>query len=456
MIKQLPKIYSIYDRLDTHGLETPNVGESLMNEILDQLPKEYWSNPWVKFFDPCTNRGVFLWAIFSRLDEGLKNIIPDVSKRRKHIVEKQLWGMERSESSYDTAYATFARSRYPLKNLFNEDFSKGMPKELKNMKFDVIIGNPPYQESDGGGKGSSAVPIYPKFIDLSKQLDANYISFIIPARWFVGGKGLNEFRKEMLNDSRISKMTVYPDSKECFPDNHIEGGVCHFLWNRNNNDIDCLVTLSVEGKRTTQKRKLNEHGEDIFISHPLEVSILEKITKQEIDFLEKKISSRKPFGIDSTFKSKEEAQTSDKPIKLYQTKSIGYISRDEVIKNHEWIDNWKVLVPKARGNQKGTTQLILGKPIVASPKTACTETYLVVDMFDNQSQAENLAKYVKTKFFRFMVSIVKKTQNSSKSSYRFVPDLDTTKVWTDEELYSRYDLTEEEINFIEKGIKKID
>ena len=204
----------------------------------------------------------------------------------------------------------------------------------RKMKFDVIVGNPPYQESDGG-HGASAKGIYDKFVDLAKDLEPEYISFIIPARWHVGGKGMSKFRKTMLNDEKISKMTVYPDSKECFPDNDIKGGICHFLWDKNKTEEECEVSISLRGEKVTSNRKLNEHGDEIFISHPIEVSILNKVLSKEENFLSKGISSRKPFGVDTKFKSDQETPTKEKPIKFYQNKSIGYVGEEQLLKNIE-------------------------------------------------------------------------------------------------------------------------
>jgi len=321
----------------------------------------------------------------------------------------------------------------------------------------VVITNPPYQKNDGGGTGSSATALYNKFIEKILEGEPAHLVAIMPARWHTGGRGLDGFRENMLNNDSISKMTVYHNSKDCFPDNDIKGGICHVHYDANYSG-DCEVTIVQSGNkiRSTTTRKLNQHLPmcSMFLSDPKEVAIVDKVRKIDKHFMKEKVSSSKPFGLRSYYKSSQSTPSSSRPIKFYQTRSEGYISEDELPQNKEWVGDWKVLISKASDGKSGEDLNILHRPIVAAPNSACSETYLVVGRFDNKQEADNLAAYINTKFFRFMVSIVKKTQNSSRKSYSFVPQLSMTKVWTDKLLYARYNLTKDEIDFIEKRIKK--
>ena len=321
------------------------------------------------------------------------------------------------------------------------------------MKFDVVIGNPPYQKSDGGGgRGSSARSIYNDFVEKAKEeWDPEYLSFVIPARWTVGGKGMTKFRKSMLNDKSIELLKIFPNSKECFPDNDIKGGICYFVRNINHSG-DCKVVVKNDSSETLDIRILNENGDDLLIVNKISADIVAKVQNVESKFMNTIVSSRKPYGLDSTFKS-EVKKPFQGSVKMYQIRSISYVDKKDIPTKHEWIDGYKVLIPKASDGRGGMNLQVLGSPIVAGPNSACTETYLIVNRYDNLKEAENMAEFLKTKFARFMVSIVKKTQNGTKSVFRFVPHLDMNKNWVDSELYERYDLSQDEIDFIEKKIK---
>lgn len=321
------------------------------------------------------------------------------------------------------------------------------------MKFDVVIGNPPYQKSDGGGgRGSSARSIYNDFVEKAKEeWDPEYLSFVIPARWTVGGKGMTKFRKNMLNDNSIEFLKIFPNSKDCFPDNDIKGGICYFVRNANH-EGKCRVVVKTDNSITEHIRSLAENGEEIFVINKISSDIIAKVRSVDTKNLMDTVSPSKPFGLRSSFKS-EEKKPFQGSVKMYQIRDISYVDKKDIPTKHEWIDDYKVLIPKASDGRGGMNLQVLGSPIVAAPNSACTETYLIVNRYDNLKEAENMATFLKTKFARFMVSIVKKTQNGSKSVFRFVPHLDMNKKWVDSELYERYDLSQDEIDFIEKKIK---
>ena len=319
------------------------------------------------------------------------------------------------------------------------------------MKFDVIIGNPPYQLKDGGAQ-ASAGPLYHKFIEKAKQLNPRYLSMIIPSRWFSGGKGLDKFRKEMLHDQRIRVIHDYVNAKDCFPNIDLKGGVNYFLWDRDNKG-QCEINTHADGKiSSTSIRPLLEQGTDVFIRYNEAISIFKKIQKYNEGSFSDSVSARKPFGLTTTFKGKKISFNNS--VMMYQNKSIGYIKREEVLQNNDWIDMHKVLAPYAVGSGDSKTDLI--KPIYSEPGTCCTETYLVLALSKNKQEALNAISYIKTKFFHFMVTLKKNTQHTTREVYEFVPMQDFTESWDDKKLYDKYNLDKEEITFIESNVRSME
>ena len=311
-------------------------------------------------------------------------------------------------------------------------------KEGERMKFDAIVGNPPYQQADGGNK-SSAVPIYQHFVEQAKALESQYISMIIPARWYSGGRGLDSFRESMLTDSRIEKLYDFIDSNECFDGVDIAGGLCYFLWNHNYSG-KCEVTNIQNGKRYTTMRQMNET--DVFVRHGNALSIIEKVVSHGEACLDKVVSSQKPFGLRTYV-----VPTEDGDLKLRYNKGIGPFKRELVTSGHEWIDKWKVIMSyltadhAGRGDKDGKRK-IFSTMEVLSPGVVCTETYIVIDSFDTENEAKNLYSYLNTQFVRFLVSLVTTTQHISKSSFVYVPIQDFSKSWCDSDLYKKYGLEE--------------
>lgn len=321
------------------------------------------------------------------------------------------------------------------------------------MKFDVIIGNPPYQLNDGGGKGSSAKPIYNNFIEQAKKLNPRFFSMIIPARWYSGGKGLDDFRESMLNDKNISHLVDFSDSRECFPGVDIAGGVCYFL-RQNIQTNDCYVTTVRKGYVSVSNRSLNEF--EVFVRDNISITIIHKVLKLERNFLERIVSSRMPFGITSNVKPLKKGE-----INLIASSGVGFIDRESVKNSHELIAKWKVLLSKASNDHGGQPdkdgrRRVFSRIEVMSPNTVCTESYLVVGSYDNSIEAKNMVGYLSTRFCRFLVSTILLTQNITKSKFSFVPNLPMSEIWTDEKLYKKYGLTPEEIAFIESMIRPME
>ncbi|MCI9411910.1 MAG: DEAD/DEAH box helicase family protein [Eubacterium sp.] len=338
--------------------------------------------------------------------------------------------------------------------LFVDKVTKGNYWKRGNtiMRFDAIVGNPPYMEMDGGSKASSS-PVYQLFVDTAKTLMPDYLSMIIPSRWFSGGKGLDSFRVSTLHDNRIEKIVDYFDATECFPEADISGGVCYFLWNRKHRD-DCWIESHRAGKISSLCRPLLEENVDSFIRFNEAIPIIRKIREKNENPYYEHISSRKPFGLSTTAKISGEKK-SDDMIKAYAYPNNGFIERKQVTQNIEWIDKVKVCVSYAYGERGDFPYLVIGKPFIAMPKSCCTETYLVVGIFDDIITAKNMISYMTTKFFRFLVLMKKNTQHATKMVYSFVPDQDYSKQWTDELLYKKYNLSDEEIKFVESMVKPL-
>ena len=486
-----PDVLSCLANLSNDEVFTP---PEIVNQMLDMLPQELFKNPDTTFLDPACKTGVFLREIAKRLIKGLEPQFPDLQERIDHIFHKQLFGIaiteltsllsrrgvycskypnsEFSVSRFDTAEGNIRYKRIPHtwrdgKCIYcgasQKEYDRGgelethayefihtiTPEKLFDMKFDVIIGNPPYQLSDGGN-GASAKPIYHLFVEQAKKLKPRYLSMIIPARWYAGGKGLDNFRNNMLTDDRLRIIHDFVNASDCFTGVEIKGGVCYFLWDRDYHG-DCTV-ISHSGNKiiSTMSRPLLEKNCDTFIRYNDAIQILHKVQALQEKTFDTIVSARKPFGFATDFRNYAKNVDMAHCIKLYAQKDIGYISRSQVEKNAEWIDLWKVYIPEAIGSGNMETDIV--KPVLGEPKTACTETYVVVSPTTNKAMAENIISYINTKFFHFLLGLKKITQHTTSKTYSFVPMQDFSQPLTDKILYAKYKLTDDEIDFIESAI----
>ncbi|MBU4491528.1 MAG: Eco57I restriction-modification methylase domain-containing protein [Euryarchaeota archaeon] len=499
--KYNPDVLSCLANLSSDEVFTP---PQLVNQILDLLPKNIWRDKEARFLDPACKTGVFLREIAKRLDAGLEKQIPNRQKRINHIFKNQLFGIgiteltsllsrrsvycsktangkysvcgtfdnpqgniafERIEHTWENGRCVFCgaseaiyKREDELETHAYEFIHADKPEEIFNMKFDVIVGNPPYQLSDGGsGTGISAKPLYHEFVNQAKKLNPRFLAMIIPSRWFAGGKGLNDFRNKMINDSRIRVLVDFPKSRDCFPGVDIAGGVCYFLWDREYSG-DCEIISKIGDNINSRTRRLNEFG--ILIRDNNGIDIINKVIKKSKNQMHELVYSRNPFGFVS---SERGGNVQFKNcIKLISSAGIGYVSRDSVSKNKDIIDSFKVIIGKVNPDRGGVNNASDGKMNVITkvkilmPKEIMTETYLLLSHFNNQKQADNCKTFFETKFVRFLISLTLSSMNITKENFHFVPMQDFNEAWTDEKLYKKYGLTKDEIAFIESIVRSME
>lgn len=494
-----PDVLSCLANLSNDEVFTP---PQLANQMLNMLPQELFQSPDTRFLDPCTKSGVFLREIAKRLIVGLADRIPDQQERIDHIMHHQLYGIAitrlTSMMSRRSLYCSKdASGRYSISQFDREDgniryrdirhtwvqgkcrycgasqevYDRGDELEshayefihtdnpntlYNNMTFDVIIGNPPYQLNIGVEKENYAIPLYQKFIQQAKKLRPRYLSMIIPSRWFTGGRGLDAFRAEMLNDNRVKYIKDYIDSKDVFPGVDVSGGVNYFLWS-SEYEGPCEYVNVVNGKETTSIRKLNEFN--VFPRYNQSLSLIKKVKDKGEKNLSPMISSQTPFGFITTYRGKENDFKDS--LKLYSSGGVTYVSKEDVTRHQEWINKYKVIFSKATCEHAGTPDKtgryrVFSTMRILLPKEICTQSYLVGGVFENNNVAENYVSYLKTAFVRALMLPTLSSQDISADKFQFVPLQDFSKPWTDEELYKKYGLTDEEIQFIESMIRPME
>ncbi len=504
-----PDVLNCLANLSNDEVFTP---PAVATQMLDLLPQELFRSPETRFLDPFSKSGVFLREIVKRLDRGLQEVIPDRQQRIDHILHHQVFGIAITELTAHLSRRTLycskdAASKYSVSHFVNPEgnllytplrhtwgsndkciycgasrsvYDRGDAAEqyayqfihtdnpqkiFPNMKFDVIIGNPPYQLNDGG-HGASAIPIYHHFVEQAKKLNPRYLTMIIPARWYAGGRGLDSFRETMLNDNRLRVLYDFFNSEECFPGIDLSGGVCYFLWSRDNLG-SCKVSSIFNGQETTMERPLLEKNADSFIRFNQAITIASKIQKlNEKSFMEI-VSANDPFGYDVRVENsylRVKPNIKETPfegaLKIHywgaKGKSIGYIGRETVRKGQELVDKMKLFISRSYGERGEFPYLVIGKPFVGERNTVCTETYVVVGTYESEDTMRNVISYMTTKFFRFLVMLKKNTQSATRSVYQFVPLQDFSHPWTDEMLYKKYGLEQKEIDFIESMIRPME
>ena len=321
-----------------------------------------------------------------------------------------------------------------------------------SMKLDAIVGNPPYQELDGGNN-ASAMPVYQHFVNAARLMKPQYISMIMPSRWSVSGRGLDGFRESMLTDKHFSKMFDFRNGGDCFPGIRIGGGVCYILWDTKYND-DRIEIINMPMTAPSQLRPKKEFGLEFLIRDNIVRSIIYKVFAIGEAKMSSLSFSQKPFGFRTNFMGFKESGE----IKIYTKKEkegFGYVSRDEVTKNVEYIDEWKVVTSRSTSVPEEDNGQVLRavQTFISEPGSVVTESYVVVASFKQEQLAQNCLSYLKTKFFRILCQVTIVSPDVSARTFDLVPVQDFTRSWTDKELYVKYGLNDEEIAFIESMIK---
>lgn len=491
-----PDVLSCLANLSNDEVFTP---PEIVNQMLDMLPQELFRNPDTTFLDPACKTGVFLREIAKRLIVGLEPQFPDLQERLDHIFHHQLFGIaiteltsllsrrglycskfpntEFSVSLFDDPQGNIrfkrlshtwqggkcifcgaAQSEYDRPDVL-ESYAYELlhptkdGEEFFKMKFDVIIGNPPYQLSDGGN-GKSAKPIYQLFVDRAKKLNPRYLSMIIPSRWFSGGKGLDDFRKTMLSDRRMRKLVDYENFKDVFPGVDLAGGACYFLWERDYDGMCEVVNFSRDNP-STMMRYLDEN--ETFIRQNMAVEIVKKVQAQNKRFLSSRVSARKPFGLATNYPPKDKGI----PCQFIQRIGLKYAYTTDVDDSHGYLNKWKLLVPKAPiAGQTDFTKPVGfyydGNTRISKPGECCTESWIVAGAFETEDEVLAYKSYLFTKVARFLLLQTVVSQDVTKKNFCFVPDLGKyADTYTDEQLCELWGITEEEWLYIDSRITAI-
>ena len=321
------------------------------------------------------------------------------------------------------------------------------------MKFDVIVGNPPYQ-LDTGGSGRQAKPIYNLFIEQAKKLKPRFLSMIIPARWYSGGMGLDAFRKEMLNDTRISRLVDFENASDVFPGVDIAGGVCYFLWEKDYRGL-CEIMSMRDGKSVSSKRSLNEF--DIFIRDSRSLPILRKALLSEEykrGNVSQLVSAIRPFGIPTNYPPKREGI----PCWFIQKIGLKFATKTEITDDNGVLDKWKLLIPKAPiAGQTDFTQPIRfyhdKNAFVAKPGECCTESWIVACAFSTKKEVLSFKSYLFTKTVRFLILQTAISQDVNRKNFIYVPDFGTYDMdFSDEFLCKKWGITSDEWAYIDSRI----
>lgn len=504
-----PDVLSCIANLSNDEVFTP---PEFANRMLDTLAEAWaadndgasiWADPTVRFLDPCTKSGVFLREITKRLIKDLEPQMPNLQARVDHILTRQVFGIGITELTAMLARRSLycskhANGQHSISGGFNSEtgnvwfervehdwnkqgkcnfcgasrstLDRGDDRESHayafihtdniqervsalfgdDMQFDVIVGNPPYQLDDGGA-GASASPIYHRFVRQAKQMEPRFLSMVIPSRWFGGGKGLSDFRAEMLSDDHLRKLVDFENASEAFPGVDIAGGICYFLWDRENSGFCEVQNVSDGTYDEPTARRLNEFS--TFVRHSAAVPIIRKVLAKNKPRMSQQVSSRKPFGLPTTARPDILGE-----LTLRWEKGEGPFKRENVPSGHESITKWNVITSYVAYDHAGNPgkdgkRKVFSKIGLLPPETICTETYLLIGSYDTKVEAENLIAYMKTTFFRFLVSQFMYSHHLTKVAYDFVPVLDMTVTWNDEKLARFFDLSEDEKNFMNKKIR---
>lgn len=485
-----------FNRMSESEVITPsNICDEMVGLLPEEGLKEIASNQ-DKLLDIASKSGEYAVSLYKRLTfelgyshEDVRDIIYSIptssiayefTRRFYEILDLNIENIAMEFNAYDLINIQDDKDEVDYKKISEilkqkKTFSKiTLEDEFKvgeeTVRFGAVIGNPPYQMSDGGAQ-ASAKPIYQHFVSIGKSLASDYTCFITPSRWFAGGKGLDNFRNQMLNDNTMKELHDFLTPEDVFPNTNNRGGVCHFINDFSKTDSEVTVVTHKDNHVISRiKRNLLIDGVDIFIRDSIAVCIIKKIFNECYDEnFSSMVSTRKPFGIESNIIKtdifKQSCDNLNEPIIcIGKNKCIGYIEKKHVKSHEDWIDKWKVYVPRANnlGTELNDDNL---NSFVGEPNSICTESYIVVGAgtINDKNSAINVSKYLTTKFVRFMHKQAKASQDASSKTYRFIPiedftsesDIDWSKSINeiDEQLFDKYGLSMEERKHIKSSIK---
>ncbi len=504
--QHVPDILDCLAQLSNDEVPTP---PKLARAMLDILPDEVWGKADYLWLDPFCKSGIFLRETAARLLDGLSDQIPNFEERRDHIYRDMLWGtsitaMTGMISRRSLYYSRDASGPASVVGFGNPDgnvpfihadhtFPKkkdgtvaggcthcGAPlslergvgrenyaysfihgayptKEMKDLKFDVIVGNPPYQIDDEGGH--RPVPVYHKFVDQAIKMNPRYIVMITPSRWMGGGLGLSKYRASMLKDRRIRSIVDYPGATDAFPGVKIESGVSYFLWDRDNEGSCAYSVRRGDIVLGPDERKLNEF--DIFVRDPIGLPILRRVLERGEGSFAELVASVRPFGdrLRSNFSDfHEHKRPLDRRLLLVSKgkRRLAWVDDAYVTNNLELAESWKVFLPTAFGDSSTVSRRVLGPPVVAPPGSVATETFVAIGPFDAEVEAAACAHYLRTVFARYLITLRKVGQHNIPSTFTWLPVQDWSYEWTDDELFERYELTDAERAHVQHVVKSMD
>ena len=495
-----PDILEVISNLSNNEVFTP---PRVANDVLDLLPEHVWNDPTLRWLDPASKTGVFPREITRRLMVGLSGAIPDESERLRHILTAMVHAVaitdmtammsrrslycskdadsehsaiemmsssgnvwnDRVEHAYDQKgkCSECGGSREQLETSGRDNYayalihSDGQARlaEAIDMKFDIIVGNPPYQMEL---RDSSDVPLYNLFIEQSIALNPKFITMVIPSRWMAGGKWLEGFRAKMLADKRLRKLVDFSLMASVFPGSvDFEGGVCYFLWDRDSpGECEFIHHVGSEALPSVE-RDLNEF--DVLVRDNRSLSILRKVRSRGEPSIHELVTGQTPFGLFTNFKDYRKKLKRDGDLKLIVTdggvRTEKWVDPKWVTRGHDLVKKWKVFVPKAYGERGAVPARVLGPTYLAGPGTVCTQTFLAVGPFRTKAEAESAERFLATRLARFLISLRKITQDAGRGTYAWVPQLDWGQSWSDADLAERYGLTRDEQAHIESMVKEL-
>ncbi|GJM36998.1 MAG: type III restriction endonuclease [Acidimicrobiales bacterium] len=503
----VPDVLETLAQLPNDEVFTP---PKVANAMLDILPAEAWNDPELRWLDPATKSGVFLREAYKRLMVGLAAWQPDPDVRRAHILQEMLFGSAITALSADIARRSVYQTRDATgasvvdqaiadwvvefgsaagnieytetghtigtdgrcdvcrapealvrdkREIYAYAFNHGTypTKEMNDVKFDVIVGNPPYQISAEGT--NRTMPIYHQFVERAIDMDPRYVLMITPSRWFTGGLGLDDFRDRMIGDRRLAKIVDNPKIFDCFPQAKIRGGVSYFLWDRDH-DGDCEVSTRIDGNIVSTAVRDLRRGHGVLVRDNKASTIIEKVLAKGEGSVEEWFLPRLAFNQNwrTNFRGDSDEAT-DGAVPIIHNSGVGYVRVKDFERNADLVDEWKVLLPMASSGDTAQDEsgrivdVVLGEPIAVAPGSVCTESYFVAGTPKTKVACENYAHFLATKFVRFLVLQRKSTQHITSERFRFVPALSMSERWTDPKMYSHFDLNDDEIEHIEASIK---